>query len=201
MHYDALIVATGLSKSLNGVAGLEDPLLRDNRLRTMVHKYGTFIAKQRLRNPEDNPMKLIEERRSMESVTSAHFYDSSGDVQRVLTQNIDEFNKGKIVFALESSTNVAEPDILYSVSQKRPHPNLPAKIWFLFLFSQVIFMLHDTLKSMKVRHNHTIDLYFPGDKAPLLDMDMLGDKINLLLKQYKINLFPRHSLVSLNEVE
>jgi hypothetical protein len=62
-------------------------------------------------------------------------------------------------------------------------------------------MLHDKLKSMKVRHNHTIDLYFPGDKAPLLDVDMLSDKLKFLLKQFKINLFPRHNLVSIDEEE
>ena len=61
-------------------------------------------------------------------------------------------------------------------------------------------MLHDRMKKMKLRHNHTIDLYFPGDKAPLLDVDLLGDKLSLLLKQYKINLFPRHNLVAVDEI-
>jgi sulfide:quinone oxidoreductase len=179
VHYDALVVATGLNKSYNSVAGLEDPLLRDNRLRTLIQQYASILTKQRLKKPEDNPLTEIEARRSVESIASAHFYDSSGDVQRILTQNIDENGKGKIVFALESSTNVAEPEILYSV----------------------IFMLHDKLKSMKVRHNHTIDLYFPGDKAPLLEVDMLSDKLKFLLKQFKINLFPRHNLVSIDEEE
>jgi hypothetical protein len=116
VHYDALVVATGLNKSYNSVAGLEDPLLRDNRLRTLIQQYASILTKQRLKKPDDNPLTEIEARRSVESIASAHFYDSSGDVQRILTQNIDENGKGKIVFALESSTNVAEPEILYSVS-------------------------------------------------------------------------------------
>lgn len=111
-----MIVATGLNKSFKNVAGIEDPIVRDNRLRYLVQQYSRVMTKQRLKSPEENPLNEIELRRDLESVTSAHFYDSSGDVERVLTQNLSETTKGRIVFALESSTNVAEPEILYSVS-------------------------------------------------------------------------------------
>lgn len=98
---------------------MEDPILRDNRLRYLVQQYGSAMVKQKLRHPDENAFKEIERRRDLETVTSAHFYDSSGDVERVLTQHLEEDGKGRIVFALESSTDVAEPEILYSVSPNR----------------------------------------------------------------------------------
>lgn len=111
-----MIIATGASKSYKNVAGVEEPILRDNRLRTIVQQYATMLTKQRLRKPEENTLSEMAQRREVECVTSAHFYDSAGDVERVLTQNLEEYGKGRIVFALESSVNVAEPEILYSVS-------------------------------------------------------------------------------------
>ncbi len=62
-------------------------------------------------------------------------------------------------------------------------------------------MLHDKMKQMKLRYNYTIDLFFPGDKPPLFDVDLLGDKLKLLLKQNRINLFPRHNLVAVSDIE
>lgn len=62
-------------------------------------------------------------------------------------------------------------------------------------------MLHDRMKQMKLRYNYTIDLFFPGDKPPLVDIDLLGDKLSLMLKQNRINLFPRHTLVAVDDME
>jgi len=111
-----LVVATGLNKSIKNVPGLEEPLLRDNELRSLVYEFLGVLTKMRLQNHDDNATLRIKERRNVESITSAHFYDSTHTVEKVLTQNIKEYEKGRIVFALESSTNVAEPEILYSVS-------------------------------------------------------------------------------------
>ena len=61
-------------------------------------------------------------------------------------------------------------------------------------------MLHDRMKKMRLRYNYTIDLFFPGDKPPLVDVDLLGDKLKLLLKQNRINLFPRHNLVAVDDI-
>jgi len=52
---------------------------------------------------------------------------------------------------------------------------------------------------MGARQNYSLDLFFPGDKPPLFEVDLLGDKLKHLIKQFKINLFPRHSLVAVGE--